>query len=109
MPEPFEKAVCSALWQYSGRRVHTISGVVLGRVVDVLGDAHSGAPQWVIIRVWGPRWSHRAAPIGLCLESLGRIVLPTSRRGLCAGPSIRPGVALTAQEELNLRAYWSAR
>lgn len=109
MPEHFEKTICDAMRQYAGRRVHTIGGLSLGRVIDVLGDVDTGAPQWVVIRVGGPRWCHRAAPIGLCLESLGRLILPTSRQGLCAGPRIRLGAVLTAEQELALRAHWSSR
>lgn len=106
MPQNDENALRHGVEQYLWRALHTVRGRVLGTVVDVLGDAESGTPQWLVVRVRGLLRKDRAAPISLCIESRGQLVMPTSRRALREGPRVRPGTNLTARDELRLRVHW---
>lgn len=108
MTAPYDdENACVALDTYLGRMVRTAGGSALGRVSDVLADARSGTPQWLVVRVRGLRPRHRAVPIALCLESRGRLVVPTSVRQLLDGPSVRLRSPLTNRDELALRSHWS--
>jgi len=104
-----DQNACVALDTYLGRTVHTAGGTALGRVDDVLADAHSRTPDWLVLRVRGLRPRRRAVPIALCLESRGRLLVPTSTRQLLDSPPVRPHCALTNRDELALRAHWFTR
>lgn len=109
MSDPDDAVADNAVQGYLGHRIHGARGDTLGHVVDILADARSGVPHWLVIRVAGLRRSHRAAPISLCLASRGRLVMPVTRQALLEGPLVRPRTALTAAEELALRVHWSAQ
>ncbi|WP_435198429.1 PRC-barrel domain-containing protein [Janibacter sp. GS2] len=96
----------AAICAYLGRRVRSSTGGVLGRVDDVLADASSRVPQWLVVRVSGPLPRHRALPLALLLEMKQGLVAPVSRRTLGRAPTIALGAHLTATQELALRQYW---
>lgn len=92
---------------YLGRGVHSTAGPLLGEVDDILADARSGAPQWVVIRVRALLARYRALPITLVLRTADGLIVPVSRTTLRNSPRIRPGTALTARQELQLHTYWT--
>lgn len=91
---------------YLGRYVRGSTGVVLGRIDDVLADARSRVPQWLVIRLVGPLPRHRAMPLGSLLETDQSLMAPVSRHTLRDAPRVRLGAHLTARQELALRQYW---
>lgn len=95
-----------AMCAYLGRCVRSSTGAVLGRVDDVLADASSRVPQWLVVRVVGPLPRHRALPLALLLEVKQGLIAPISRRALGRAPTIALGTHLTAKQELALRRYW---
>jgi sporulation protein YlmC with PRC-barrel domain len=102
-----DEGASRALCRYLGRRVHSTDGRTLGVVADVLADARSGAVQWLVVRVAGMRSRYRTVPVNVSIEVRGRLVVPTSRHMLLAGPPVELGVALTSPDELRLRAHWT--
>ena len=101
-----DENACIALDTYLGRVVHTAGGTALGRIVDVLADAQSRTPHWLVLRARGLRPRHRAVPIALCLESRGRLLVPTSTGQLLDSPPVRLRGPLTSRDEIALRAHW---
>ena len=91
---------------YLGRRVHSPTGLALGRVEDLLADTRSHAPQWLVLRLVGVREGHRALPLVLVLETERGLVAPVTRRILLEAPLVSLRSDLTAQQELGLRRYW---
>lgn len=91
---------------YLGRRLLSSTGPTLGRVHDVLADARSRAPQWLVVRLPGLRSNHRALPLQLVLMLDRGLVAPVSPRTLRRAPRVRAGHHLTARDELTLRRYW---
>jgi hypothetical protein len=91
-----------------GEAVLSPAGHPLGRVEDLLVDARSGNPQWVVVRLRGLLPRHRALPLALLRRAPGGFVVPVSRRSLRDSPRVVSGVALTARQELALYVYWAA-
>lgn len=96
----------AAICTYLGRYVRGSTGMLLGRIDDVLADARSRVPQWLVIRVVGPLPRHRGLPLGFLLETDRSLVVPVSRRTLRQAPRVTLGAHLTARQELALRQYW---
>lgn len=96
-----------AIRTYLGHEVHTTTGPSLGHIVDILADAQSGAPQWVVVRLRSLLPRHRALPFALLLRTAHGLVVPVSRTTLRDSPQIRLGTAMTARQELDLHAYWT--
>lgn len=94
------------LGSYLGRPLRSSMGPALGRIDDVLADAQSRAPQWLIIRLTTMAPMHRALPLVLVLTLERGLVAPVTRRALRDSPKVRLGVDLTAQQELALHKYW---
>lgn len=91
---------------YLDRPVRSSTGPILGRVYDVLADAYSRTPQWLVLRTAGPLPGYRAVPLQLVLDLDRGLVVPICARTLRRAPRIRRGHHLTAQEELVQRRYW---
>lgn len=101
MQQPYAQ-MCS----YFGRSVRSTSGPTLGRVEDLLADARSRAPQWLVIRLVGLPPRHRALPLVLVLETNQHLIAPVTRRMLREAPPLSLRADLTTQQELELRRYW---
>ncbi|NYF96744.1 PRC-barrel domain-containing protein [Janibacter cremeus] len=97
-----------AIRNYLGHEVHSTAGPLLGHIVDILADARSGVPQWAVVTLRGLLPRHRALPFALLLRTAHGLVVPVSRTTLRDSPQIRLGTAMTARQELDLRAYWTA-
>lgn len=91
---------------YLGRTVSSTTGPPLGRIEDLLADAHSHAPQWAVIRLVGIRARYRALPLLLVLETERGLVAPVTRAMLRTTPTVALGVGLTAAQELALHGSW---
>lgn len=91
---------------YLGRRVHDARGTRLGRVDDVLLDARSACPQWLVIRLPGILSRRRGAPLLLAVEGVDGLVLPLTHQALRRSPPLPWRAHLTAVQELALRRYW---
>lgn len=91
---------------YMGRLIRSSTGPTLGHVVDVLADARSRSPHWLVIRLRGPLGGHRALPLALSLQGADGLLAPVSRRTLQNSPRIRVGASLTARQELDVQTYW---
>lgn len=91
---------------YLGRSIRSSAGPVLGRVDDVLADAHSRVAEWLVIRLPGPWSRHRAVPLFLLIDVEQGLVAPVSPHTLRRAPKVALGAPLTTQQELVLRRYW---
>lgn len=91
---------------YLGRRVRNTAGTRLGRIEDVLLDARTRSPEWLIIRLPGLRRRHRGAPLVLAMEEYEGLVLPLSLHTLQRSPRIPWRRHLTTVQESALRRYW---
>lgn len=92
---------------YVGQTITSTTGARLGRVVDVLADARSRSPQWLVVRVRGPWAGHRALPLALSAQTADGLITPVSRNTLRDSPRIRLGAHLTAPQELDVQTYWT--
>lgn len=96
-----------AIRSYLGHEVRSTTGQLLGHIVDILADAESAVPEWVVVSLRGLLPRHRALPCALLLRTTQGLVVPVSRRTLRDSPQIRLGSAMTARQELDLHAYWT--
>lgn len=96
-----------AIRSYLGHEVRSTTGQFLGHIVDILADAESAVPQWVVVSLRGLLPRHRALPFALLLRTTQGLVVPVSRRTLQDSPQIRSGSAMTSRQELDLHAYWT--
>lgn len=91
---------------YLERPVYSTAGPQLGVIDDVLLDARSRAPHWIVIRLLGPLRRHRAVPLVLVLEEQGRLALPLTALAVRHSPRLPRRADLTTHDELALRRYW---
>lgn len=96
-----------AIRSYLGHEVRSTTGQLLGHIVDILADAESAVPQWVVVGLPGLLPRHRAIPFALLLQTTRGLVVPVSRTTLRNSPQIRLGSAMTARQELDLHAFWT--
>lgn len=97
----------SDVMEHLGRKVVSTSDETLGRVSDVLAEAETRTPRWLVIQLRRPLWGHRAVPLSLAVEKRQRIYLPLSSATLRGSPPVRIRSSLTAAEERSLTAYWA--
>lgn len=97
---------CAGISTYLDKPVFSTTGSRLGTVDDVLLDARSQAPHWLIIRLPGPLRRLRVVPLVLVLEVRRRLAVPLTSRALRASPRVPWRAQLTAHDELALRRYW---
>lgn len=102
MPDPLATAS-----RYLGRAVRTRKGVLLGRVSDVLSDAESRSPQWLVVRLKGAVPRHRPLPLQLVLDDEVDLVVPISADVLRSAPVARVATHLVSSQEMSWRRYWS--
>ncbi|KRE36916.1 hypothetical protein ASG73_11360 [Janibacter sp. Soil728] len=102
MPDPLATAR-----RYLGRPVRTRRGVLLGRVSDVLSDAESRDPQWLVVRLRGVVPRHRPLPLQLVLEEEHALVAPISADVLRSAPVATVATDLRSSQEMSWRRYWS--
>lgn len=91
---------------YLGRQVRNTAGTRLGRIEDVLLDARTRSPEWLVIRLPGLRRRHRGAPLLLAMEEYEGLVLPLTEETLRSSPRISWRAHLTTVQERALRRYW---
>lgn len=98
----------SAARRYLDRRVHASTGEYLGRVSDVLSDARSMDPQWLVVRLRGILPRHRPLPIQLVLDEERNLVTPITAEMLQRAPVAEIATDLGAEEEIGWRRYWAS-
>jgi sporulation protein YlmC with PRC-barrel domain len=93
-----------------GSRVTDSLGSGLGRLEDVLVDADSGDPAWLLIREgrFGSG-KHRLVPFGGATAGGGQLWLPFERDVIRSSPVIGSSEVLTTGLSERLRAHYEPR
>nr|WP_257910678.1 hypothetical protein [Janibacter limosus] len=102
MPDPLATAGRYTAGRCARRRASSSA-----RVSDVLSDAESRSPQWLVVRLKGAVPRHRPLPLQLVLDDEVDLVVPISADVLRSAPVAGVATHPVSSREMSWRRYWS--